>query len=442
LGVGGGDRRLPFLLGENVSYITMAKSLAQGEIPGVALELAKSKINDALGKVYDETVWSFQLGSQGGWLIPGLVASTGTFTTTAYSNQVIADATASAVIAAMTGRPLITELQFRNPAYALYDIVGYAPPTGGGVVNGIFIASPGGGYVVGQQLQVNQGAVTGCIVQITGVNGTGGVTGASLLSGGSGGYATTAFTVTTGGSGIGCEIGVASVTPQSLVVLTLDRPWMEPPVGPGMNYYIYQAYFPVPVQDFRSFVEIRDTTDGDYVSFWGLSQDDLSVEDPERVVFGPALPTYAVPLGIDPRPNSATPGWMRYEVWPHILSRWPLSFTFKRRGTLLVNPNDTVPYPLTEELVTFRAKEVLYQYKEAQKGENQQRGSGADWRFLAEMARVEYSGKDGTGGLLKKIRAIDANLHRDFLTRPKRRPEWTQDGFSTNRLGQLNVGSF
>ena len=39
-----------------MSYITMAKSLAQGEIPGVSLELVKSKINDALGRVYDETV--------------------------------------------------------------------------------------------------------------------------------------------------------------------------------------------------------------------------------------------------------------------------------------------------------------------------------------------------------------------------------------------------
>src|SRR5208282_2156487 len=336
-----------------MSYITMAKSLAQGEIPGVSLELAKNKINDALGHIYDETIFSFQLGNSGGWLIPGMRASTGTVTTTPYSATVIADATATSAWASLTGLPFLTQLQFRNPSYALYDIIGYNP-------NG----SP------------------------------------------------------------------------PFATLTLDRPWAEPATGAGQNYYIYQAYFPVPVSDFRSFVEIRDTTDGDYVSFTAMSQDDLSVEDPERVVFGPALPTYAVPFGIDQRPGSATLGYMRYEVWTHILSIWPLSFTFKRRGQLLVNPNDTVPYPLTEELVTFRAKEVLYQYKEAQKGENQQRGSGADWRFLAEYARKEYV------ECLKKIRAIDANLHRDFLTRPKRRPEWTQDGFSTNRLGQLNVGSW
>lgn len=336
-----------------MSFSTMAKSLAQGEIPGVALELAKAKLNDALGKIYDETVWSFQLGNSSGWLIPGLVASTGTFTTTPYSATVIADAVATAILASLPSNPPLTALQFRNPSYALYDIIAYNPA-------------------------------------------------------GSPPFAT----------------------------LTLDRPWMEPATGPGQNYYIYQAYFPVPVSDFRSFVEIRDTTDGDYVSFTDISQDDLSVEDPERVIFGPALPTYVVPFGIDQRPNSPTLGYLRYEVWPHILSVWPLSFTFKRRGPQLVNPGDTVPAPLTEELVTFRAKEVLYQYKEAQKGEQVQRGSGADWRFLSEAARAEYK------ECLKKIRAIDANLHGDFFTRPKRRPAWTQDGFSTNRLGQLNVGSW
>lgn len=336
-----------------MSFISMAKSIAQGEIPGVALELAKTKINEALGKVYDETVWSFQLGNSSGWLIPGLVASTGTFTTTPYSAQVVADASATSVLASLPANPPLTSLQFRNPSYALYDIIAYD-----------------------------------------------------------------------------------TTSNPPFATLTLDRPWAEPATGPGQNYYIYQAYFPVPVSDFRSFVEIRDTTDGDYVSFTGLSQDDLSVEDPQRVIFGPALPTYAVPFGIDQRPGSPTLGFLRYEVWPHILSIWPLSFTYKRRGKLLVAPTDTVPYPLTEEVVTWRTKEILYQYKEAQKGEQQQRGSGADWRFLAEYARKEYV------ECLKKIRAIDANLHREFLTRQKKRPSWTQDGFSTNRLGQLNVGSW
>lgn len=333
-----------------MSFITMSKSLAQGEIPGISLELAKTKINEALEKIYDETSYSFQ-SKQGGWLIPGLVASTGTVTVTPYSATVIGDAVASSAWAAVAANPGLTQLQFRNPSYALYDIIAYD---------------------------------------------------------------------TTSHAPFG--------------TLTLDRPWMEPVTGSGQSYYIYQAFFTVPVQDFRTFVDIRDTTNGDYVSWTDVSQDDLSLLDPQRVVFGPALPTFAVPLGIDTRTGSATLGWLRYEVWPHILSLYPLSFSYKRRGPALVNPGDTVQYPITEELVIWRAKEVLYQYKEAQKGENMQRGSGADWRFLAEAAGAEYK------ECLKKIRAIDANLHRDFVTKPKRRSQYDNDGFSTTRLGQLNIG--
>jgi hypothetical protein len=326
----------------------MAKSLAL-EIPNTSQIFASNKLSEALAKIEDETSWSFQTKT-GGWLIPGMVASLGTVTTTPYSNEVIGDAVASAIWAGLIGHPFLTELQFRNPSYALYDIVainGNNPP---------------------------------------------------------------------------------------FITLVLDRPWMEPPAGPGQQYYIYQAYFPVPVLNFRSFSEIRDTTNGDWVSYTGISQDDLSLEDPQRVIFGPALPTYAVPFGIDQRPNSATPGYLRYEVWPHILSLWPLAFTYKYQGPQLVNPSDMVPNPITEELVMWRAKEMLYQYAEAQKGQDVQRGSGADFRFLAEMARKEYV------ECLKKTRAVDANLHNDFFTRPKRRSDAMNDGFSTTRLGQLNVG--
>lgn len=38
----------------------------------------------------------------------------------------------------------------------------------------------------------------------------------------------------------------------------------------------------------------------------------------------------------------------------------------------------------------WRAKEVSYLWKEAQKGDGLERGSGADWRFLSEAANKEY----------------------------------------------------
>src|SRR5580698_2206976 len=196
-----------------MSFITMAKTLADGEIPGVALRLAKNKINAALGKVYDETDWSFQTRNDGAWLCPGLVASTGTVTATPGSNKVIGDAVASAAWAAVTS-PLLTVLQFRNPAYSLYNIVTYDTTT-----------NPPFG------------------------------------------------------------------------TLTLDRPWMEPVTGPGQPYWMYQAYFPVPVQDFRKFLAILDTTNNARVNFWDYGPEDLATEDPQRLIFGPVVPTYAVPYG-------------------------------------------------------------------------------------------------------------------------------------------------
>src|SRR5277367_6699598 len=165
-----------------MSLNSMSKSLV-GEVPGVAESLIRTKINEALQMTYDETDWSFQT-NYGGWNNPGLMASTGTMTATPYLNTIIGDAGATAAWAAITGRPLITEVQFRNPPYSLYNIIGYD-----------------------------------------------------------------------------------TTTNAPFATLTLDRPWMEPTTGAGQPYYIYQAYFPVPVIDFTKFIEIRDTTNNAPVSF-------------------------------------------------------------------------------------------------------------------------------------------------------------------------------
>src|SRR5204863_9001981 len=103
-----------------------------GETPGLPVPLARSKINEALGTIYDEQLWSFQL-QESGWLTGGLLFGTGTqsagtITTTAYSNQVVGDATAAALWVAYFGsgnRPLLTECQIRVPFYSLYSIVAF-----------------------------------------------------------------------------------------------------------------------------------------------------------------------------------------------------------------------------------------------------------------------------------------------------------------------------
>lgn len=329
-------------------FYSIAKRLT-GEVPGTPLELAKTRINDALGRIYDAADWSFQVG-YAGWLCPGQVANSGSFTTTPYSTQVVANATASAALVALTAPPFITTLQYRDPARAIYNIVGYSA-----------VGSP------------------------------------------------------------------------PVVTLTLDRPWMEPTKGPGQPYMIYQAYLVAPVQDFRRFLEVRDTTDAGRLDFWSYSQADLARLDPQRTTF--ADPAFVVPVGFDSRPNTSTPGWQMFELWPQQLSYVPYSFSYKRRGPQLVNQNDTAPYPITEEMIEWKAKEILLQSKAAQ-AEEKSKGAGAGWMIMAGAAKKEYDER------LSYILPIDINLRTDNMDHVDYgNNDWGSRPYS-NDLGQLNIGGY
>lgn len=168
---------------------------------------------------------------------------------------------------------------------------------------------------------------------------------------------------------------------------TLDRPWMEPD-GAGLSYMIYQAYFAAPLADFKRFFAVRDTINGSPLDYWSMTQKDLALIDPQRTNYN--QPGYVIPYEVDARTGSATLGYMLYELWPHPLSERPYTFNYLRRGPTLTANSDTISYPLTEEMVSWRAKEVAYLWAEAQKGQEVKRGSGADWRFLAGAAKAEY----------------------------------------------------
>jgi hypothetical protein len=343
------------------------------EVPGTPSSYAKTLINEALGIIYDSQMWSWQL-KESGWLTPGLLFPTGpgnsagTVTFIPYSNQVVGDAVATA-------------------AWLAYTNAGSMP---------LFT-----------QLQIRSPFYS--LYNIVGF----------VIPNGSGGYNTGGYNIGPYGGGGGGS-----------GVLTLDRPWMEPG-GAGQGYMIYQAYFSVPVPDFKRFLSARDTTNNAPMDFWSKSQKDLSFEDPERTVFDD--PAYIVPYETDQRQLSSTAGNMLYELWPQPLSVLPYSFSYLRRGPLLVNGGDTVPYPLTEEAVLWRAKEAAFLFKEAQKGEEMQRGSGADWRFLAEAAEAQYK------IAIKPIKDRDRDLAELYFNRY--RPDQNNAGepFATIN-GGLNVG--
>lgn len=213
--------------------------------------------------------------------------------------------------------------------------------------------------------------------------------------------------------------------------LVLDRPWMEPKQV-HHDYMIYQAYFPTGVDHFRKWGNIRDTTNNAWLNAWRFDQAWLSRKDPQRTVFD--QPSRAIPYQTDQRPGSATLGQMMYELWPHPLSILPYTYSLLHKGPKLRKPTDTVPYPLTEELVMWRAKEAAYIFKESQKGDGMQRGAGANWQFLAQYAEAQYARR------IKDAKLIDMNLG-DLYWSKFERTSTASEGYETT-IGTLNVGAF
>lgn len=320
-------------------------------IDGMNFALAQTKINEGLGAVFDDQLWSFQLGTAG-WYTPGLISgnvtnlSPGLITVQTFTTTITGNAAASAAWLGLTGRPFLTELQIRIPYYSLYSI-----------------------------------------------------------------------------------ISVDATNPNA-VVLTLDRPWMEPPQN-ASGYMMYQAYFPAPVADFKEFKWARDTTNNLPMNYWKYNQGDLAFKDAQRVNFN--QPAYIVPYQTDTRVGSPTFGWMLYELWPHPLTNLPYTFGYMRTGQPLVNPTDTVPYPLTEDLVKFKAYELLYMWKESQKSDQHERGAGANWLKLMEYAAAEYKSRK------KLISLKDQQLVDNYWTKARRYMEG--EPYATIN-SQLNVGTF
>lgn len=326
-------------------------------VPETPLTRSQTATRRALEAIYDQVDWGWQKAFSG-WLAPGLVFDgIGTFTTTPYSNQIIADATATAALQAYTGRPLITELQYRNPSFAIYDIIAYDFNT------------------------INRGFVT----------------------------------------------------------LTLDRPWMEPGSGSGQPYFIYQHYFVAPVKDWRKWIAIQDYTNDYALDFWSLTRADLANLDPQRL--DEELPTNVVPAGVDRRAGSATYGYQRFELYPWQGNLCPYTLSYRRRGDLPETQDDWISMfpeaPITENMLEFKAKEILFLDKSAEM-EAKVPGSGKGMVLLAELAKKQYYEYFG------QVFSIDLNLDGENVTHINQPGRW-QGGNSYATYGpgaRLNLGRY
>ena len=398
-------------------------------IPGTNLGLCQTKINEAFAAIQNENVWSFQLQTNG-WLTPPLLGgdttsflSPGTITVQPFTNTVTGDAIATAAWNSVTSFPLLTQQQIRVPYYSLYSIIAQGD---NGTVAYVTTLTAGSGqtpgtYTVPITDATGPGASATAQI-IVAANGT--VTATPTILNPGSDYETPVINFSEGGT-------PATFSVSLIATLTLHRPWMEPPQVNG-TYMIYQAYYPAP-PGFKRWHNIRDTTNNNTMDWWTKTQQDLANEDAERTDF--TNPLYVVPYQQDTRTGSSTLGQMLFELWPHPITQLPYTFGCQANWLPLVNPSDTVPYPLNDEIVKLRAYEMLYLWKESQKGDEMERGAGADWQFLAQAMHEEYEDR------LKTIRVMDRSLVDLYFSKMQRFPGAAGDPYATVN-SQLNVGGW
>ncbi|MGH7184492.1 MAG: hypothetical protein ACREJN_21310 [Nitrospiraceae bacterium] len=179
--------------------------------------------------------------------------------------------------------------------------------------------------------------------------------------------------------------------------LTLDRGYQEAS-GTGVEYNIYQVYYPAPYKDHLMFVSIRDM-----VNFTDLILERnrrwLDEQDPQRTWY--YFPSHSVFYrnGVDPA-NTATYQFPMFELWGVPLSNRSYQLYGIRRGVDLDNPTDELPACITEEVIMERAKTYAYEWAEANKGALP-KNQGPDYKFLMGECTARYS------ALFKKLRQQD-----------------------------------
>jgi hypothetical protein len=191
-------------------------------------------------------------------------------------------------------------------------------------------------------------------------------------------------------------------------VATLDRMYGDP--GGQLSYQIYQLYYTPPFIDHRTFFTVRNM-----YMFLDMelrtTRTEIDGRDPQRTWY--QFPTHVVPFGLDLRGQgtnfpSTTLGYPFYELWGQPVSPFTYQCYGIRYGADLVNPQDTLPFQIPEELVVTRARYLAYEWAEANK-DIVPRAQGPDWRFLMGAVDKEYT------KLLTRYRLADKELIDNFF---------------------------
>lgn len=200
--------------------------------------------------------------------------------------------------------------------------------------------------------------------------------------------------------------------------ITLDRPYTDVllnfGVNAGLSYLLYQPYYTTPVEKFIRWLAVLDMTNVRWLNCRADYEERSAVNmnDPQRQIY--ANPLNLLPVDVDQRSGSSTPNWMRYELYPQPTSQYGYMTWYEWEGPDLQNMSDTLPWPVTENLVKTKARIGAYEWAEANKDPQNPRGAGANFGFLMEAALEEYKMS------LQGIRVVDeerVNMFRATMTR-------------------------
>lgn len=377
-----------------MSLATMIAEL-RGSIPGYSAGLARTHLREAWTDIRNMKGWSFQLGNSG-FGTPGLTEA-GSVTVAFGATSVLADAQASAVWAtASQPGSLLTQQQFRVGQGTIYNIIAYG---GNGLIAFGTVSSPGSGQTPGIYTVpiMDGGAGTGAVASVT-VNPDGTVTEAPVILSPGSNYQNPFLNLVAGGVS-------AQFVISQFGVLTLDRPYYDVTSGSDLGYSIYQCYYPVPVKDFiawESVVDINNAIDL-VIGNAKKNKDWVDANDPQRQIF--ANPGSILPYQVDARLGSSTFGWMLYELYPQPQSQYAYQTWFSRHGADLVNPQDTLPFPITEHAVKTLARVKAYEWLIVKlQAEHPDRNvSGIQFAMGAAAKQAEAQ--------LKEIRSLDRDRY-------------------------------
>ncbi|MDE2099389.1 MAG: hypothetical protein KGL39_19210 [Patescibacteria group bacterium] len=231
-------------------------------------------------------------------------------------------------------------------------------------------------------------------------------------------------------------IAIDTTNPNA-VVLTLDRPFIDPLVSyTGVGYQMFQAYIAAP-KGFKRWLNIADMFNCWSLDIW-TSRRTVNMVDPARLYTSNPICVFG--LGADQRgygtPNaSSTIGQQLYELYPNPSTAISYQTYYVWEGPDLVNNSDTVPFPITQDVVLEKAKTYAYEWAEARKDVMAAKGSGANYVTLKRDAEATFQSRLKSLRLLDKD-AVDAfNINMGGFMQRYRMP------YFNSPAGRANMGA-